>query len=75
MKEAKEAVQEKLREFEQPTEKEVKEFNEELKPEINNMLHCNLPDNVTIKEAGLLAEVIYEMIINPEYFLNPKSKQ
>ncbi len=71
MQEAKKAVQEKLDEFEQPTEAEIQEFNESLKLEINNMLHCNLPDDITMKEAGILSGVIYEMILNPEYFLNP----
>ena len=71
MKKAKESVQEKLNDYEQPTEREIQEYNEQLKPEINNMLHEHLPDNVTMKEAGILAEVIYEMIINPEKFLKP----
>lgn len=72
MQKAKESVQEKLNDFEQATERKIQEANEVLKPEINNMLHCNLPDNITMKEAGILAEVIYEMVLNPEWFLISK---
>ncbi len=75
MQKAKEVIQEKLHGYEQPTEQEIQEYNEQLKPEINNMLHENLPDNITMKEAGILAEVIYEIILNPDWFLNENAKE
>lgn len=41
----------------------------ELKPEINNLLHTYLPDEITIKQAEILAMVMLEMIMNPKDFL------
>ncbi|MFC4218998.1 hypothetical protein [Flagellimonas marina] len=41
----------------------------ELKPEINNMLHVYLPDDITIKEAEILSMLILEIIMNPHQFI------
>lgn len=45
-----------------------------LKPAINNLLHVYLPNDITIKDADILAMVINEMIWNPQQFLNPKNE-
>lgn len=44
-------------------------LNEDLKPQINNLLFQYLPDNFTMKNAEILANVIYRMIRYPEDFL------
>ena len=69
MEKAKSTTQEKLSELTQVSEREHRESNTNLKVDINNMIHCNLPDHITIKEAAALAETIYEMIHNPDWFV------
>ena len=53
---------------------ELSEFDEEmsfknLKPEINNMLHTYLADNITIKQCDSLAMVIFDMMTNTDEYL------
>ena len=71
MKEATDLTQELLSDS-LPTEKEVQEHLNKLKPEINNLLHEYLPDNITLREAGVLGMVIWEILINPKRFLTPQ---
>lgn len=47
-----------------------KALDEDLKPAINNLLFQYLPDNVSIKNAEILANVIYRMVRFPKEFLN-----
>jgi hypothetical protein len=52
------------------SEETIKEHMNKLKPEINNLLHQFLPDDITIKESEILALVINEIIWNPRRFLD-----
>lgn len=74
MNNAKQLVQElqEIYEGENPddvNESFEKALNENLKPEINNLLFQYLPENIIIKNAEILANVIYRMIRFPEEFL------
>lgn len=55
--------------FEDANEALERALNEDLKPEINNLLFQYLPNDITIKDAEILANVIYRMIRFPEDFL------
>ena len=44
-------------------------LDEYLKPEINNLLLQYLPEDITIKNAEILATVIYQIVRFPEDFL------
>jgi len=44
----------------------------DLKPDINNLLHMYLPNDITVGEVEILAMVINEMIWNPRRFLDAK---
>ena len=68
MEQAQNLTQELLKD-DPPTDKETKEHFDNLKPEINNLLHTYLPDNITMKEAGILGMVILEILTNPKRFL------
>ncbi len=70
MKEVTNLTQELLNDI-LPTEKETQEHLDNLKPEINNLLHTYLPDDITLKEAGVLGMVIWEILTNPNRFLTP----
>jgi hypothetical protein len=48
------------------------EPSEDLKLKINNLLHLELPDHITIGQAEILAGCIYNMISHPEDYLNQK---
>ena len=74
MDNAKQVVQElqEIYEGENPddvNESFEKALNENLKPEINNLLFQYLPKNIKIKNAEILATVIYRLIRFPEEFL------
>ena len=74
MDNAKQVVQElqEIYEGENPddvNEAMEKALNEDLKPEINNLLFQYLPKNIKIKNAEILATVIYRLIRFPEEFL------
>ncbi len=43
---------------------------ENLKTEVNSLLMTRLPESTSIRDADILATVIYEMIVVPENFLN-----
>ena len=68
MKAAKELTQELIN---KPRAEKTIDHMEGLKPEINNMLHTYLPDDLTIREVDVLAMVINEMVWNPKSFLIP----
>jgi len=70
MKTAKKRVQDILNDSE-PTEAEIQKSKENLKLEINNLLHCHLPGRITLDQTEALAMVIHEMIYNPDDFINP----
>jgi len=70
MQEAIRMVQELVNEKTEVTPEQKQEHMNRLKPEINNLLHQFLPDDITIKEVEILAMVINEMIWNPHKFLN-----
>jgi hypothetical protein len=70
MQEAIRMTQELLCEKPDITIEEKQEHMDRLKPEINNLLHQFLPDDITLKEVEILAMVINEMIWNPRRFLN-----
>ena len=74
MDNAKQVVQElqEIYEGENPddvNESFEKALNENLKPEINNLLFQYLPKNIKIQNAEILATVIYRLIRFPEEFL------
>ena len=50
-----------------PQEKQI--FMARLKPEINNLLHQFLPDDITLREIDVLAMVINDMVWNPQKYL------
>lgn len=73
MKKAKELVQELQEIYDDENPEDVHEamkkaLDENLKPEINNLLFQYLPDNVSIKDAEILATIIYRMIRFPDEF-------
>jgi hypothetical protein len=71
MQEAIKMAQEVAEKLEQPINEEShSQHMDRLKPEINNMLHTYLPDHLTVKQVEILANVINEMIWNPERFLS-----
>lgn len=47
---------------------------ENLKPEINNLLHTYLPSHITVGQAESLAIAICQMILVPEQFLTDDGK-
>ena len=60
MQQAKDLTQELLNEIE-PSEKVKQDHMDRLKPEINSLLHEFLPDDTTIKEAGILREELQNL--------------
>jgi hypothetical protein len=70
MQEAIKVTQELVNERRDITIEEKQEHMNRLKPEINNLLHSFLPDDLTLKEIDILAMIINEMIWNPRRFLN-----
>lgn len=42
-----------------------------LKVDINNMLHCYLPHDVTVGQSEVLAMVIFDIISDPNRYLKP----
>ena len=74
MTKAKELVQELQEVYEDENAENANEamekaLNEDLKPEINNLLFQYLPKNIKIKNAEILATVIYRLIRFPAEFL------
>ena len=69
MQEAIKMTQELVNEKKEVTPEEQKQHMNRLKPEINNLLHQFLPDDITLKEVEALGMVINEMIWNPRKFL------
>ncbi len=70
MQEAIKMTQELVNEKTEVTPPEEKQQHmDRLKPEINNLLHQFLPDDITLKEVEILAMVINEMVWNPRKFL------
>lgn len=53
---------------------EKAEHMDRLKPAINNLLHEFLPEDITLKEADILAMVINEIVWNPRRFLDAKNQ-
>ncbi|MFA7287661.1 MAG: hypothetical protein WC055_02175 [Melioribacteraceae bacterium] len=52
--------------------KELERHMDRLKPDINNLLHMYLPEEITVKESEILAMLINEIIWNPRRFLDAK---
>lgn len=54
---------------------EVSELNDDertkLKLDINDFLFTNLPAKVSVGQMEVLATVIFDMVTNPEDYLNP----
>lgn len=67
----KELVEERIT----PTEEQTQKHMDELKPAINNLLHQFLPDDITLKEADIIAMVINDIIWKPKDFLSAVAKQ
>lgn len=44
---------------------------EDLKIEINNLLHMHLPSTVKLGQMEAISVTIYDIIKNPENYLNP----
>ena len=63
-------TQELVNEKIEVTPEEKQQHMDRLKPEINNLLHQFLPDDITLKEVEVLAMVINEMVWNPRRFLS-----
>ena len=59
------------------TPEKTQQHMDRLKPEINNLLHQFLPDDIMLKEVEVLAMVINEMVWNPHSFLGllPNEKE
>lgn len=80
MNKAKELVQELQEVYEGENSEDLNEaferaLNEDLKPDINNLLFQYLPEDLTISNAEILANVIYRMIRFPQEFLKNKSNR
>jgi len=69
MQEAIRMTQELVNEKTDVTPEEKQQHMDRLKPEINNLLHQFLPDDITLKEVEVLAMVINEMVWNPRRFI------
>lgn len=71
MEKAKEYVRENLQgNLKEPIEELSFEDRDTLKNEINNLLHTYLPPNKTLAETETIAMLIFETIINPDYFIS-----
>jgi hypothetical protein len=57
-------------------EQEIKELTEWIIPHLNDLIPYDMPnyDEVLLKEARLMAEVMYEYRTNPEGYKNIKNK-
>lgn len=66
-------TQELVNEKIEVTPEEKQQHMDRLKPEINNLLHQFLPDDITLKEVEVLAMVINEMVWNPRRFLGAEA--
>ena len=73
MQEAIRMTQELVNEKTEVTPEEKQQHMDRLKPEINNLLHEFLPDDITLKEVEVLAMVINEMVWNPRRFLSAEA--
>lgn len=74
MNRAKQLVHELQEVYEDENPEDVNEaiqkaLDKNLKPDINNLLFQYLPDNIPMKDAEILATVIYRMVRFPEEFL------
>ena len=72
-----ETVIKAVKEFSESREVSSEDYQnhmENLKPEINNLLHTFLPDNLTLKEVDILAMVINDMIWNPKKYLKQEEE-
>lgn len=62
--------------YENPTTEEQRiKHMDNLKPEINSLLHQFLPPDLTLKEVETIALVFNEIIWNPKDFLSAVAKQ
>ncbi len=77
MQEAIRIAQELVNEKKEFTPEKTQQHMDRLKPEINNLLHQFLPDDIMLKEVEVLAMVINEMVWNPRNFLGslPNEKE
>ena len=75
MQEAIRMTQELVNEKTEVTPEEKQQHMDRLKPEINNLLHQFLPDDITLKEVEVLAMVINEMVWNPRRFLSAEENE
>lgn len=73
MQEAEKMAKALMSEYQEETLIERQEHIGILKPEINNMLHTYLPDDLTLKEVEILAVLIHQIIVNPRRFLRSQS--
>lgn len=51
---------------------ENRDYVDGLKPKINELLFEYLPNTITIKEMDALSSLIYDMIVDPNYYLDEK---
>ena len=72
MEKAKEFAKELIENFDKVDRQVREEMKEKLKPEINNLLHSHLPDDVTVKQVEILGMVIFDMIYNPYDYVGSK---
>lgn len=73
MKKAKEQIQEYLADDPKKEQMPREVLLDRAKPEINNMLHMYLPDDITLKEADAISMVIFEMLTNPYSYVRPQN--
>lgn len=68
MEKAKQLIRDLQPQYEQITEQRPDDL-ENLKVEVNNILHMYLPSDITVGQMEALAETIHHIIINPKDYL------
>lgn len=74
MEKAKELIAELQADYE-VIENLTDQKREDLKIEVNTLLHTYLPSNITIGQMETLAVVIHHIIVNPTEYLTPQQSE
>ena len=75
MEKARQHIKEQLDEENQISVEHDAEFYERLKSQTNNLCWTYLPNSMSLSDADAISSTIYEMLINPQYFLPKKAVQ
>lgn len=68
MEKARQLIRDLQPQYEQVTEPSSDDL-ENLKVEVNNLLHMYLPSDITVGQMEALAETIHNIIMNPKDYL------